>query len=579
MKTSHLLLIVFVIAGLSPLKSQIVADSITSNYKLINNPEVKAVATRVDLTVDEVEKMDSWLPYDTTFKTNSKTAVWLRFELENRSEDSIVNFVYSKDQYVTTYIQDRDGYKVFKNGTLFKLNERTNQSEYDFTKLSLAPFQKSLLYIRLNTSSTKSVLRPPILYSELDYWSFSQSIRESQSSSIGFIYFYIISLITILTFAIVFWLRLWKKLYLYYLGYLFFQIIYGLQVLRVTGATVGNVFAFIPELSTHCFQPVQFIFIGFYILFIKHLLAVKNYDILLAKILSYLGGFCFIYAISHFIFSYFFYGNMFSETLFIVVRSLIIPLNFVLIFWIIYKVKHPLIVYFIVGQTFFFIGAVLSTYVAYTEINLLEGNFFNFVQSPNIIFQIGLLAEVFCFSLALGENVFLLQRDKAKTNKDLIAQLKENQFLQESMNRELDEKVRKKTEELIKLYSEIERDKEQKIKNEFTQKIRETEMVALRSQMNPHFIFNSLNAIKHLIINSRNDDAIVYLDDFSSLLRGILQNSKRQQITVEEELEVLELYLSLERSRMGADFSYTIEAPTKEVLSQYPKITNLADYS
>ena len=106
------------------------------------------------------------------------------------------------------------------------------------------------------------------------------------------------------------------------------------------------------------------------------------------------------------------------------------------------------------------------------------------------------------------------------------------------MNRELDEKVNQKTDELIQLYSKIEMEKEQKIKDDFNQKIREMEMMVLRSQMNPHFIFNSLTAIKHLIMSSRNEYAVAYLDDFSSLLRGILQNSNRKKITVEEELEI-----------------------------------------
>lgn len=151
----------------------------------------------------------------------------------------------------------------------------------------------------------------------------------------------------------------------------------------------------------------------------------------------------------------------------------------------------------------------------------------------------------------------------------LIKQFQENDRLQASMNRELDSKVREKTTDLIRLYTEIENEREEKIKSEFTQKIKETEMVALRSQMNPHFIFNSMNAIKNLIMTSRNEDAMAYLDDFSSLLRHILQNSNQREITVEEELEILELYLSLEQSRLGAGFNYQIYVTSREELSQY----------
>src|SRR5690606_5597585 len=87
---------------------------------------------------------------------------------------------------------------------------------------------------------------------------------------------------------------------------------------------------------------------------------------------------------------------------------------------------------------------------------------------------------------------------------------------------------------------------------------------------NPHFLFNSMNAIKHLIMTGRPNDAMDYLDDFSSLLRGVLQNSKRETITVEDELEILELYVSLEKGRLGEDLNYVIEVNDREALSQYP---------
>lgn len=568
MRTPVLIALYF-LASLTQINGQIVLDSVTSKFPLLNNAEVQSQIAGVETSFEEIRKSSSWKPYDSTNTSDPKTAVWLKFELENRSEDTIHKFIYSKNNYVTTYKQYGSDFKTSKNGNLFSLPERTNKSEYAFTKVTIAPFQKSLFYLRLNSNTVTLGSRHPMLYSEVDYWKVSRNIRKNQSKPIGFIYFYIIALITIFTFALVFWLRLRQKLYLYYLGYLFFQLIYGFQVLRTTSASVGNIFAYIPKISTTAFQPVQFIFIGFYILFISHLLVVKRYDKLLAKTLNFVGVFCFVYALSQFVFSYFFYGLMFADTVFVIVRSIIIPLNLVLILWVIYKVKHPLLIYFITGQSFFFIGAVLASYIGYLEFYSVPGHFFNFTQAPNIIFQLGLLAEVICFSLALGENVFLLQKEKEKTNYELIAQLQENQLLQEKMNRELDEKIHHKTDELIQLYTELEYEREQKIKDDFTQRIRETEMVALRSQMNPHFIFNSLSAIKYLMMTSRNDDAITYLDDFSGLLRGILQNSNRKKITVEEELEILEPYLSLEQNRMGPEFKYNIQVTSRDELSQY----------
>ena len=551
------------------LSGQVMADSIPNKIILFGNKDVKTLRSSLNNSFESIQERTDWEPYDSIYNASPKTALWLKFDIENRAKDTVTNYLYSAYDYITIYQKSEDGFKKIVNGFFVPLLERANPSEHYLTKLNFLPFQKSTVYVKLNDRNLTSYTSLPELFSEIGYWELSSWNYRDQEKSIGFIYFYIISLFTILVFALVFWLRLHGKLYLYYLGYLFFLLVYGFLVLRYTLAPVGNFFDYVPKLGFDLMEPVQFTFIGFYVLFILQLLQVKKHDRLLAKILYYVGVFCFLYAIFRFVFNYFIIDAAFASTLFLTIRLIILPINFVLIFWIIFKVKHPLLIYFIFGQSFFFIGAILSTYVAYSGINYIPGHPLNFIEAASIIFQIGLLAEVYCFSLALGKNVFLLQEEKERANTHLIEQLQENRQLQETMNRELDEKVNIKTEELIQVYSKIEREREQKIEDGFAQKIRETEMVALRSQMNPHFIFNCMNAIKNLIMTSRNEDAINYLDDFASLLREILQNSNRKKITVEEELEILELYLSLEKNRMGTSFSYNIQVNSKEELSQY----------
>lgn len=551
------------------LSSQILAGSISAAQPLVGSESVLALRSSMDANHEEVIKSALWSPYDSSYIADPETAIWLKFELQNNTADTVEIYFYSLAESVITYRQTSRGYIKKKNGPLFTPSERANKLQYAFTQLRLSPFEHSEVLVRLNRQNRLSRVSYPQLYSASGYWQKSVQIRTEQSRPIGFIYFYIISLITIISFSMVIWIRARGKLYFYYLGYLFFQLIYGLQVLRTTDAQIGNILTYIPRLSSLAFQPTQFMFIGFYVFFISNLLNVKKYDRRLAMWLNYLGIFSFGYAGFRLVISYFFYGQAFEGTLFVIVRSIILPVSLALIFWIIYKVKHPLLKYFIVGQSFFFIGSVLASYIGYSQFYLIPDHPFNFIQAPNIVFQIGLLAEVYCFSLAMGKNVFLLQKEKEKVNDRFIEQLKENHLLQQKMNEELDTQVQEKTEELIQLYTEIENEQARKTEEHFAQKLRETKMVALRAQMNPHFIFNSLSAIKHLIMTERNEDAIVYLDDFSSLLRGILQNSSRQKITVEEELEILELYLSIEQNRMGPNFEYSISVSSREALSQH----------
>ena len=86
-------------------------------------------------------------------------------------------------------------------------------------------------------------------------------------------------------------------------------------------------------------------------------------------------------------------------------------------------------------------------------------------------------------------------------------------------------------------------------------------MQALRAQMNPHFIFNSLNAINKFILQNDKLQASEYLTKFSRLVRLILENSKETSISLESELESLNLYLELESLRFQDRFRYKISVP------------------
>lgn len=100
--------------------------------------------------------------------------------------------------------------------------------------------------------------------------------------------------------------------------------------------------------------------------------------------------------------------------------------------------------------------------------------------------------------------------------------------------------------------------KKQRLEFERKVEMSKVELKALRSQMNPHFIFNSLNSIQHYIFNSKSDEAIKYLSKFARLVRIILNNSDKPTVTVGEDLEALKLYLELEQMRFEEKFTYEI---------------------
>jgi LytS/YehU family sensor histidine kinase len=82
----------------------------------------------------------------------------------------------------------------------------------------------------------------------------------------------------------------------------------------------------------------------------------------------------------------------------------------------------------------------------------------------------------------------------------------------------------------------------------------------LRSQMNPHFIFNSLNSIQKYIWENKEEDAAEYLARFAKLIRAILENSREETISLAQEMEVMKLYVDLEHRRSNGGFEYSIKA-------------------
>jgi len=91
-------------------------------------------------------------------------------------------------------------------------------------------------------------------------------------------------------------------------------------------------------------------------------------------------------------------------------------------------------------------------------------------------------------------------------------------------------------------------------------KMHNLEMMALRAQMNPHFIFNCLTSIQYHIVRADTRKANNYLHKFSTLIRQILQHSTDSFISLREEIKILELYLELEKLRLGERMEYQILA-------------------
>jgi sensor histidine kinase YesM len=104
-------------------------------------------------------------------------------------------------------------------------------------------------------------------------------------------------------------------------------------------------------------------------------------------------------------------------------------------------------------------------------------------------------------------------------------------------------------------YRRHKREKDYQLKK----RMQDLEMMALRAQMNPHFIFNCLSSIQYHIMNADVKNASAYLHKFSTLIRQTLQNSTAAMILLRDEIKLLQLYLDLEKLRLGDRMEYHID--------------------
>jgi sensor histidine kinase YesM len=100
--------------------------------------------------------------------------------------------------------------------------------------------------------------------------------------------------------------------------------------------------------------------------------------------------------------------------------------------------------------------------------------------------------------------------------------------------------------------------KKEKEEIRLQQLVTDSNLAALRSQMNPHFIFNSLNSISNYILKADTANANLYLNKFSVLIRKILEHTKNSLISLSEEVKLLQLYLELEKLRFGDKMNFKI---------------------
>ena len=164
--------------------------------------------------------------------------------------------------------------------------------------------------------------------------------------------------------------------------------------------------------------------------------------------------------------------------------------------------------------------------------------------------------------LALQSRLLEVEQLSRKT----IAQEKEKQQILLLQNITLEDQMAERTTELIQQRQALESEKEAKLLAEFNRKFSESELKALRAQINPHFVFNILNTIESHALENNKEAVSIMIQKFSALTRLVLENSMNQLVTFQNDWKSLQLYIELEQMRYADSFSvvYTLQSQIME---------------
>lgn len=295
-----------------------------------------------------------------------------------------------------------------------------------------------------------------------------------------------------------------SKLYLYYSLYLLAILIYLFQHILPESASA---------FYNHINFSIQFLAYAAYVAFARdlldtraHLIKWDKYFEIEIKILLLLAAV--------FVLIQLFLGKSYQIKAFVVIAPLLTIFTLVSYYVIIRNIKENSARYFVAGSLVY----VLLANVSFIEIITGPELFIDSRVQPMFFVYLGAILQCIIFSIILGFIIKKIQEKSKNAEVRLAVKLKE---------------------------------------------MEELKMTTLQSQMNPHFLFNSLNSINNFVLKNEIEKASDYITKFSKLIRVILNSSSSPTSSLSEELTILALYVKLEQMRITGGFNYNVSIDEK----------------
>ena len=511
----------------------------------------------------EQAKMQVFVPYKNEWrqqKFGNRPLIiqWKKFTVRNISLTDTVNLSISTVHYFTRIYAGNE--LLAKSGAYETRGYHPLNSTggYDRGRLPvIVPPQKTITYW-LRTEDRQNQLIPPIIYLETRFTGFAAEVESVFEAR------YLFLILACMTGCFLFigiyaaynYFLYRHASFLWYISYSIAAFFSGLHWMDIR----LGMFMFSPLLHDIIFSIFLYLIPVLYSFFIGSMLQLNIHfkkGWLLVKLLVVISIIQMLLEFIEVRFEWFPFNKNYYG-IFLNISPLIL-LNLVLLV-LTAKSKEPVKWFLFTGIFSLMILWCLPVMNLYAPSENINPELFQVVNFPIVFLLLGLVIEAFCFSFALSYRSKLV--------------LIEKNNLQKNYTKDLEGKLEQRSNELEVQRNIREEQKLQQIATAFEQKIAETEMTALRAQMNPHFIFNCLNSIKLYTLENDSQTASEYLTIFSQLIRLVLENSRSEKVTLQKELETLRLYIELEAMRFKDKVKYRINiAP--EIDQQYIDIPPL----
>ncbi len=460
----------------------------------------------LEKSLQQVIKENKWqktIPENTT----NPQAVWLRVSLPLKSSFQQLTCLIELDQASEFYVKEKpvatSTYLIESVWTKSGIAYYYTFTASGRTDLFLKILPKKTLFPWVKTINSDEITNGIFLINSTPFniQVENQSRANEASHRISFLIMGGLGIISLISLLIA---SFWKKrLFFYYAIYGFSPLIL-LAVKEFCFFYLTNSAVYQPLINTFSCTAefLQLVSLAAYIFFTAELLDIPKNHPRLFKVMKTLAVIMILQGIVEFIWLLTTFDIKGYEKLLMWSSSILFPVFISVIVWVGVFLRHHLLKYVTISNGIF---------VSILLLGFLRNYIFNYFGTPIYVAEFlnlpfATLLEMVVFSFAIA----------AKISYDNILRIK------------------------------------------YEKQLRETEMMALRSQINPHFIFNSLNTIRNFVLQNDNENANKYLAKFSKLLRQILSYSRSNTISLADEIETVKLYLQLESARFKSGFQYEI---------------------